>query len=240
MNLEKRHIASPAPPPAEPGDEELVFALRQGDEHAFERIMRRYNQRLFRVARSMLRNEADAEDAVQESWLRAFTHMDRLKDPSRLGGWLARIAANESLDRLRRRDPPQPRDMDDMDERETAPGANAPFPTPEAQKRQSEARLMIERAVDRLPDNFRAVFVLRSIEGLSISETAQVLDIPSDTVKTRLHRANKLLRDELKDALDAALPEAFSFAGARCDRIVANVVTRLRKASGRVPHVPPD
>jgi RNA polymerase sigma-70 factor (ECF subfamily) len=238
MNLDKQKNVSQAPSPAQADDANLVAALRRGDNRAFELIMRRYNQRLFRVARSILRNDTEAEDAVQESWLRAFTHMERLQESARLGGWLARIAANEALDRLRRRGPVPPADAQDSDTREAAPGANAPFPTPDAEKRRSEARAMIERAVDRLPDNFRMVFVLRSIEELSVEETARALNIPPDTVKTRLHRANKLLREELKDALEAALPDAFEFDGKRCDRIVANVMARLRTASGALPRAP--
>ncbi|MGB3811239.1 MAG: RNA polymerase sigma factor [Parvibaculum sp.] len=240
MNLEEQKSPLPSPSLVDLDDASLVAALRHGDKRAFELIMRRYNQRLFRVARSILRNETEAEDAVQESWLRAFTHLERLQDPARLGSWLARIAANEALDRLRRRGPPVPQNFDEANERESAPGANPPFPTPDAEKRRSEARALIERAVDGLPENFRIVFVLRSIEELSVEETARVLDIPADTVKTRLHRANKLLREELKDALDAALPDAFGFDGARCDRIVANVLSRLQTASGRLPQLPPD
>lgn len=241
MNLEKLKSVFRSQTPAEADDVALVASLRHGDARAFDLIMRRYNQRLFRVARAILRNETEAEDAVQESWLRAFTHMDRLQDPSRLGGWLARIAANEALDRLRRRDPATAADASNPDvERETAPGALPAFPTPDAEKRRSEARALIERAVDRLPENFRTVFVLRAIEELSVEETAAVLGIPRDTVKTRLHRANKLLRDELKDALEAALPDAFEFDGARCDRIVINVLARLKTASGALPDLPPD
>ncbi len=239
MNLDKPQTALHTPSPVPPDDAALVAALRHGEAHAFEGIMRRYNQRLFRVARSILRNETEAEDAVQESWLRAFTHMERLQDPARLGAWLARIAANEALDRLRRRGPPLPANAEERAERVAAPGAAAPFPTPDMEKRRAEARVLIERAVDRLPENFRTVFVLRSIEELSIEETAGVLDIPRETVKTRLHRANKLLREELKGALEAAIPDAFGFDGARCDRIVANVLARLQSSSGTLPQMPP-
>ena len=239
MNLGKPHIALHTPSPAEPDDAALVAALRHGEAHAFETIMRRYNQRLFRVARSILRNETEAEDAVQESWLRAFTHMERLQNPARLGAWLARIAANEALDRLRRRGPPLPTNAEERAEREAAPGAAAPFPTPDMEKRRAEARVLIEHAVDRLPENFRTVFVLRSIEELTIEETAGVLDIPCETVKTRLHRANRLLRAELRGALEAAIPDAFGFDGARCDRIVASVLSRLQSSSGTLPKMPP-
>lgn len=220
-------------------DAKLVSALRQGDAQAFEGIMRRYNQRLFRVARSILHNETEAEDAVQEAWLRAFTHMDKLQDTNRLGGWLSRIAANEALDRLRRRGPALPDDAEALSERIAAPGASAPLPTPEAEERRREARNLIEQAVDRLPENFRMVFVLRAVEELTIEETAQILAIPRDTVKTRLHRANKLLREDLKGVLEATLPDVFGFDGARCDRIVARVQHALHEASGMLPQ-PPD
>jgi RNA polymerase sigma-70 factor (ECF subfamily) len=220
-------------------DAALVHAFKSGEASAFERIMRRYNQRLFRVARYILRNDADAEDAVQEAWLRAFTHMDRLQDAHRLGGWLSRIAANEALDRLRRRGPDYPENAETLMERHRAPGAASRLPTPDAEQRRHEARNFIEQAVDRLPENFRTVFVLRAIEELSIAETAQILAIPPETVKTRLHRANKALREDLKGVLDAALPDVFGFDGARCDRIVANVLDTLHKASGKLP-TPPD
>lgn len=242
MNLDKLTSAYQAPSASQTDDAALVAALRRGEARSFDAIMRRYNQRLFRVARAILRDETEAQDAVQESWLRAFTHIEHLQEPGRLGGWLARIAANEALDRLRAR---TPRAHDDEYERLAkgqiaAPGAAAFIPTPEAEERRSEARALIERAVDRLPENFRTVFVLRAIEELSIEETAGVLSIPPETVKTRFHRAKKLLRLELRDALDSALPDAFGFDGRRCDRIVANVLKRLQTASGIAPRLPPD
>lgn len=241
MNLDNLTSLFPTPQREIADDVSLVAALRRGEDRAFEAIMRRYNQRLFRVARSILRNEAEAEDAVQESWLRAFTHLERLQDPARLGGWLARIAANEALDRLRRRSHlPLDEEHPITPEAEIVPESAVVFQTPEFEKRRSEARALIERAVDSLPENFRVVFVLRAIEELSVEETARVLSIPPDTVKTRFHRAKKLLRGDLKEALDSALPDAFGFDGERCDRIVAKVTARLRSASGPVPRTPPD
>ncbi|MDO8421465.1 MAG: RNA polymerase sigma factor [Parvibaculum sp.] len=239
MSLSKEEPAPVAASTQTAEDAQLVEALHAGAPRAFERIMRRYNQRLFRVARSILRNETEAEDAVQEAWLRAFTHMDRLQDANRLGGWLSRIAANEALDRLRRRGPPLPDNADQLSERHAAPGSIPSLPTPDAEERRREARAFIEEAVDRLPENFRTVFVLRAIEELTIEETAQILAIPRDTVKTRLHRANKLLREDLKGVLEATLPDVFGFDGARCDRIVARVLGALHKASGRLPPPPP-
>ncbi len=238
MTLSKEEPAPVAASAIAADDMQLVQALHAGEPHAFERIMRRYNQRLFRVARSILRNETEAEDAVQEAWLRAFTHMDKLQDANRLGGWLSRIAANEALDRLRRRGPALPDNADLLSERHAAPGGIASLPTPDAEERRREARSFIEEAVDRLPENFRTVFVLRAIEELTIEETAQILSIPRDTVKTRLHRANKLLREDLKGVLAASLPDVFGFDGVRCDRIVARVLAVLQKASGRLPPPP--
>lgn len=239
MNASKEISISPTSSLLTAEDATLVHAFKNGDTLAFERIMRRYNQRLFRVARSILRNETEAEDAVQEAWLRAFTHMDHLLDSSRLGGWLSRIAANESLDRLRSRGPGLPENAEALMERNKAPGAVAALPTPDAEERRREARTFIEQAVDRLPEHYRVVFVLRAIEELSVEETALILLIPSETVKSRFHRANRALRKELSGVLESTLPDVFGFDGPRCDRIVSNVLQRLNKASGRLPH-PPD
>lgn len=220
-------------------DADLVRDVRAGRPRAFENMMRRYNQRLFRVARSILRDDTDAEDAVQEAWLRAFTHLDKLQEANRLGAWLARIAANEALDRLRRRGPAMPLNIDLLNEPVSAPGTAVPMPTPDTEERRREARVIIEHAVDRLPESYRTVFVLRRIEELTINETANVLAIPTETVKSRLHRADKLLREDLKGVLESTLPDVFEFAGKRCDSIVTHVLKRLQSASGTMP-LPPD
>lgn len=216
-------------------DVHLVARVRGGDVAAFELIMRRYNQRLFRTARAILRDAAEAEDVVQEAYVRAFEKLDTFNGPEGFAAWLSRIAANEALGRLRRRgrvialddhrgDPNEPGDR----------GVDAMPSTdlgPERLAASRELRAEIERAIDALPAEFRAVFVLRAVEGLSVAETAASLDIVEATVKTRLHRARRLLRQDLAARFDAAVPEAFAFAGARCDRIVAGVMKRLSDRS---------
>jgi RNA polymerase sigma-70 factor, ECF subfamily len=207
---------------------ELVALLRAGHASAFVAIMRHNNQRLYRLARGVLRDEAEAEEAVQESYLRAFTHLDGFKGESTLATWLARIVLNEALGRLRRRRPTVA--IDDVAET-LAAGAPGPLsreePSPEQAIARQEIRRSIEKAVDDLPASFRAVFIMRAIEQMSIEETATCLGIPGETVKTRFHRANKLLRQALSARLGTILDGAFPFLGARCDRLIGTVLARL-------------
>lgn len=206
-------------------------ALRRGEAGAFEEVMRRHNQRLFRIARSILKDEGEAEEAVQDAYLRAFTHLDQCADGAHLGGWLARIVANEALMRLRRHG--RVRLFADGEAAGEEADAVVPLWTaasdPEELLAGTELRRLVERAIDDLPDGFRAVFVMRAVEQMSVQETAACLGIPPDTVKTRLHRARALLQKALSDHLDRLAPTAFGFAGERCDRIVAGVLARLER-----------
>jgi RNA polymerase sigma-70 factor, ECF subfamily len=207
---------------------ELVTLLRAGHASAFVAVMRHNNQRLYRLARGVLRDEAEAEEAVQESYLRAFTHLDGFKGESSLATWLARIVLNEALGRLRRRRPTVA--LDAVAET-LAAGAPGPLsrdePSPEQATARREIRRSIEKAVDDLPASFRAVFMMRALEQMSIEETAACLGIPAETVKTRFHRANKLLRQALTARFGTILDGAFPFLGARCDRLIGAVLTRL-------------
>jgi RNA polymerase sigma-70 factor (ECF subfamily) len=200
-------------------EEALLVRLRAGEPGAFEQVMRRHNGRLFRVARSILSNDSDAEEALQEAYIRAFSGIAGFKGEASLATWLTRIAVNEALVRLRRR-------------RETTPldeelGLADPRPSPEQDAARRELRGLVERALDSLPAAFRAVFVLRALEQMSVEETASALGIRKETVKTRFFRARRLLRVELGAELAAALGHSFPFAGARCDRLVAAVLQRL-------------
>ena len=211
---------------------ELVALLRAGHASAFATVMRRNNQRLYRLARGILRDDAEAEEAVQESYVRAFTHLDGFKGDSTLATWLSRIVLNEALGRLRRRKPTV--DIEDVADTlaVAAPGAlSREEPSPEQAIARQEIRRSIERAVDDLPASFRAVFMMRAIEQMSIEETASCLGIPPETVKTRLHRANKLLRQALNARFGTILDGAFPYLGARCDRIIAVVLARLGLSS---------
>jgi RNA polymerase sigma-70 factor (ECF subfamily) len=205
------------------GDAELLARMRAGLPDAFAQLMRSNNQRLYRLARGFLDNAAEAEEALQESYVRAFTHLDRFRGESSLATWLARIVLNEALGRLRRRRP-----MADLDGAEEAVAAgDAPAPTPEQEIARREIRRAIERAVDDLPPAFRSVFIMRAVEEMSIEETAACLGIPGDTVKTRFHRANKQLRRALSAQFGALVEGAFPFLGPRCDGLVAAVLDRL-------------
>ena len=214
-------------------DAELAVRLRRGDAAAFRTLMQRYNQRLFRMARGVLGDSADAEDAVQEAYVLAFTHIDQFREAASLVTWLSRIVLNEAFRRLRQR-----KDMTALDDGDDSfgkagiaqvlpfPGAQGPS-TPEEDAARAEIRRVLERAIDNLPDIFRVVFVLREIEQMSVEETAACLAIQTDTVKTRLHRARRLLGRSLRQQLSPNLTGVFPFAGERCSRIVTRVLERL-------------
>lgn len=210
-------------------DHALVELVLQNEERAFEALMRRYNRRLFRVARSVLRDESAAEDAVQEAYISAFTHLDRYQPTGSFGAWLTRIALNEAL-MLRRRIRTDTVSLEDVDEATLigARGVAVEITISSDGLEAAHARQLLEQAIDSLPENFRTVFVLRVVEQLSISETAACLDLNSATVKTRLHRAQRRLRTDLSRRLHRERLSVFEFDGARCDHIVAAVLTRLR------------
>lgn len=209
--------------PAVPdGEAALVAAAQGGDSAAFETIMRRHNRAMFRTARAILQNEADAEDVVQEAYLKAFLHLDGFAGASRLSTWLVKIAVNEALARLRRRMPGgEPEDLAE-DRMQTSADSS-----PEAAAAQGEIRRLLETAIDALPQAQRTVFMLRTVEEFSTEDTASCLGIPPETVKTRLHRARQALRRRLQHRVAAALTDTFPFAGQRCDRVVAAVLSRL-------------
>jgi RNA polymerase sigma-70 factor (ECF subfamily) len=200
-------------------EEALLTRLRAGDPGAFEQVMRRHNGRLFRVTRSILRDDSDAEEALQEAYIRAFSGIAGFKGEASLATWLTRIAVNEALMRLRRR-----RDTAPIDEELDLAD---PRPSPEQDTARRELRGLVERALNSLPAAFRSVFVLRALEQMSVEETAAALGIRKETVKTRFFRARRLLREQLGAEFAAALGDSFPFAGARCDRLVASVLQRL-------------
>ena len=211
-------------------DTELVDRARARDELAVRAITKRYNRRLFRLAHSILRDDAEAEDVVQESYVRAFTGLDLFRGDASFGTWITRIAVNEALGRLRRRRPTI--DWETYSENRTTAQvidfpASAVSNDPERMMAQSEVRAVLERAIDELPDAFRAVFVARIVEGLTIEETADLFGLKPETVKTRLHRARALLRDALDKQMGPMLTSTFPFDGARCDRMTDAVVRRV-------------
>jgi RNA polymerase sigma-70 factor (ECF subfamily) len=236
-------LPAPAPEPAglplqapAPPDAELVARARRGDGLAFELIMRRHNRRLFRLARGLVWNDAEAEDVLQESYVRAYARLGDLADGRALAAWLARIVANEARGRRHAAarvvsfEEHRARGRVGDDGEGDATAASDPAsdqPDPERLAASGELRRLLEAAVDALPQEFRAVFVLRAVEGLSTAETAACLALRPETVKTRLHRARCQLQEALGERLLAASPSLFEFQGARCDRIVGQVLTRL-------------
>lgn len=217
-------------------DTELARRLAADDHDAFRVVMRRHNQRLFRVARAILKDDAEAEDALQDAYLLAYRGIGGFRGDAKLSTWLVRIVANEAIARVRKRgrsadvirldgDILQDVPEDDMHDDEAV--------RPEQSAVRAETRQLLEAKIDELPETFRAVFVLRAIEELSVEETAQALGIPEGTVRTRFFRAKSLLREGLSKEIDLAYGDAFAFAGERCDRIVANVLARLDKDPAR-------
>ncbi len=208
-----------APRPREPDETTLVELVRQGDHDAFVALMRRHNQRVFRIARAILPDDAEAEDAAQEGWVLAYRHLHQFEGRSSFSAWLGRIVSREALARARKRHLVLAGDVSE--------GAVDRRDDPERLASDKQARAMLERAIDTLPDGFRAVFVLRAVEEMSVAETSACLEITEETVKTRLHRARRLLRDALREQFDGAAADAFAFAGARCDRLVQRVLARV-------------
>jgi RNA polymerase sigma-70 factor (ECF subfamily) len=211
-------------------DEDLVRLARARDEAAVRAITRRYNRRLFRIARSILRNDAEAEDVVQETYVRAFTGLDMFRGDAAFGTWITRIAMNEALGRLRRRRPTVDWETYGANRNQAEIihfPASAASSDPEKTMAQSEVRAVLERAIDELPDAFRAVFVARVVEGMSVEETSDLFGLQTETVKTRLHRARVLLRAELDKQLGPALTSSFPFGGRPCERMTETVVHRI-------------
>lgn len=207
-------------------DEEVVARVRAGDTPLFELLMRRHNQRLYRVARSILRDEAEVEDVLQEAYVSAFTHLDQFLGHARFSTWLTRIAVHEALHRSKRKR--RFTDLEDVGDILESPDAG-----PEKRAFHGELRQILEASIDRVPEGYRTVFMLREVEGLSTADTAACLSIPEETVKTRLHRARQQLRRQLDQALGTTVKEAFAFGSERCDRLVAAVLRRLASADAR-------
>ena len=222
---QSRLVTSPAS-----DDAELVRRARIRDEAAIRTIMQTNNRRLYRIARGILRNDGEAEDVVQETYVRAFTHLDSFRGDSSLATWLSRIAMNDALGRLRRQRP-------SVEWTTLEPGTlNAQmiqFPVsatsddPEKSMAQREIQHVVEQAIDELPEAFRIVFITRVIEGMNVEETAEILDLKPETVKTRLHRARTMLRTSVVKKIGPVVMEAFPFAGKRCERLTNAVLHRL-------------
>jgi len=211
-------------------DLELAGRIASGDRDALQLMMRRHNQRLYRTARAILRDDAEAEDAVQEAYLLAYRSIGGFRGDAKLSTWLTRIVVNEAIARRRKRErTAEVIRMDgspDFDEATDDDNASAPEP-PERAAMRAESRAMLERQVDALPDAFRAVFLMRAVEEMPVDEVAAALELPEATVRSRFFRARSLLRERIARELDHRLEEVFAFDGERCDRIVERVLARI-------------
>src|SRR5215470_13457672 len=216
--------------PAHATDAELVKRALERDEAAVRTIIKANNRRLYRLARGILRNDGEAEDVVQETYVRAFTHLTDFRGESSLSTWLSRIAMNEALGRLRRERPGV--ELSSLPQG-TLEAQIIQFPLisaaedPEKSVAQREIRNVVEGAIDELPEAFRLVFITRVVEGMNVEETAEILNLKPETVKTRLHRARTMLRDNVEKKIGPVVMEAFPFAGRRCDRLTDAVLKRL-------------
>jgi RNA polymerase sigma-70 factor (ECF subfamily) len=218
-------------------DEEVVARVLAGDTALYEVVMRRYNQRLFRITRSILPDDDEAEDVMQDAYVRAYASLAQFAGRAKFSTWLSKIAIYEALSRLRNRKREQqlPVSPDQADQGIEA--VKSSEPNPEQQTLNREAASYLERAIDTLPDIYRSVFVLREVETMSTAETASCLDLTEETVKVRLLRARQALRQELYAQARATGSQAFTFMGMRCDRVVRNVFTKL-EAGGRSARLP--
>jgi RNA polymerase sigma-70 factor (ECF subfamily) len=213
-----------ASPPAVLPDEEIVERILGGETALFELLMRRHNQRLYRVTRAIVGDDREAEDVTQDAYVRAFEHLDQFAGRATFSTWLTRIAVHEASARLRRRSRL-------IDIEESMPTLASTAAGPEQRAADHELGEAIEAAVDALPEVYGSVFMLREVEGLSTAETAACLEINEETVKTRLHRARALLRNHITARIGATVRETFQFAGPRCDRTVAAVMARIAGSS---------
>ena len=205
-------------------DQGVIARIRGGEAWCFEILMRRHNRRVYRVARAIVKRDDEAEDVMQEAYVRAYEHLPDFRGEASFATWLTRIAVHEALARVRRErrfDPIAPSTEESTDM------PLEPRRTPEQQTNDCELRLVLVRAIDALPDDFRAVFMLRAVEQMSGAEVAACLDIPEETVKTRLHRARQRLQESLLGALDGAAPSTYEFHLSRCDRVVESVLKRV-------------
>lgn len=219
-------------------DEQVVARVLAGETALFEVLMRRYNERLFRVTRSIVADDGEAEDVIQDAYVRCYLHLDQFEGRARFSTWLTRIAVHEAIARSRKR-----QRFVSLEEStgltEAGMGLESKTPSPEQELLNETVRTVIEAAVDNLPETYRSVFMLREVEGLTTAETAESLDISEEVVKVRLHRARAMMRKHVQTRTGAVTATAFQFQGAPCDRIVSSVLERLRSFEGRPLEVKP-
>jgi RNA polymerase sigma-70 factor (ECF subfamily) len=212
-------------------DEEIVERVRAGETALFEILMRRYNQRLYRITRSIVGSDGEAEDVTQDAYVRSYMHLDQFDGRAKFSTWLTKIAVHEALARVRNR-----QRLVEIDAvigtMEDGMKLESKGPSPEQEVLTQTMRMVLEAAVDRLPETYRSVFMLREVEEMSTAETAECLDLSEEAVKVRLHRARSLLRKDIYTQTGAATATAFQFMGARCDRMVSAVLEKIESLKG--------
>ena len=208
-------------------DEEVVAQVRTGNAALFEILMRRHNQRVYRAARAILGNDTEAEDVMQEAYVRAFTHLDQFENRAKFSTWLTKIAVHEALARVGKSKRWESLDSEADTDVTVRPEPMSKGRDPEEQMFGAQMKTLLETSLDALPDKYRTVFVLREIEEMSTAETAEALGITEETVKTRLHRARAMLQTDLYTRAGASTPDAFEFHLSRCDRVVNAVLARI-------------
>jgi RNA polymerase sigma-70 factor (ECF subfamily) len=233
MNSMSRPLLGPDARNLAISDDEVVRRVRAGETGLFEVLMRRYNQRLYRVARAILRDGAEAEDVTQQTYVDAYRHLDQFAGRAMFSTWLIKIALHDALGRARRRGRFDGHEAVEGEDGDTMSGLKSPGPDPERQAFAGELRALIEAAIDSLPEHYRAVFVMRAVEGMSTAESAECLDITEETAKTRLHRARLLLRDTLYERAGIESAAPFPFEAPRCDRVVLAVLQRIEGLESR-------
>ena len=212
-------------------DEQVIERVLAGETALYEVVMRRYNTRLYRVARAILKNDAEAEDVMQDAYVRAFQHLDQFAGRAKFSTWLTRIAVHEALARVHKAKRFEA--WDDMNEsKQDRIGAAQTRSNPESVAASGELSRLLEEAIEKLPENYRTVVMMRDVEEMSTSETAECLSITEDNVKIRLHRAHGVLRKELHAKAKISTTEAFPFHALRCDRVVSAVFARIGRSAG--------
>jgi RNA polymerase sigma-70 factor, ECF subfamily len=212
-------------------DEEVVSRILKGETALFEIVMRRYNQRLYRLARAILRNDGEAEDVVQDAYVRAYQHLGQFAGKAAFSTWLTRIAIHEALARKRRNG--RLEELEAVQNKDdSSPILKSPAPNPESASAQQQTHQLLEEAIDTLPSDYRTVVVMRDVEEMNVAETAAILEVSEALVKTRLHRAHAMLRKEIYSRAQGRVADLYPFLGARCDRMVKAVLARIGVTEG--------
>ena len=205
-------------------EEQIIEKIKKGDKQLYEQIVRKYNQRLYRVARAIIRNESDIEDVIQDTYLKAYLALAKFENRSQFSTWITRILINNANERLRKRD--RETTVDNFVEMQEKFESSSEKESPHFTVSNNELKKVLEEAIDSLPENLRTVYMLREVEGMSVAETSECLGLSEENVKTRLHRAKAFLKDELYRRTQGDI-DVFRFGFERCDQMVVRVMLQL-------------